>query len=191
LFGEDEVVSSSCLSRLVAFAEDQFPNCDSNFHRQFAFLSHAATVNFLSPLLVRRYGSLDDAKIPTLEWLEKVGSFETIARLTRDGKPTCSKPASLTRKGVPAWYQQYCKSDRFHEMKNRAQQFYQEFMGELHCSVNARHPFEVFHHSDYGRLGMGDEFRFLVPYCNDCHCSISARGPNVPASIPEGVKQWL
>jgi hypothetical protein len=96
------------------------------------------------------------------------------------------------KRTTPEWYDRYCKSARFDSMKDQASMFWREYMGgNLHCSVNARHPFEVFHHSDYGRLGEGDEFRFFIPLCHECHCGITSRGPNVPSSIPEAVKQWL
>jgi len=184
---------SSSISRLIKFAEEAFPDCDSNFHRAVAFLTHDETQNFLMPLLICKYGSLDAAKVPTLEWLEKVGSFETFARLTRNGAGLTvpSGLASKTR-GTPAWYNSYIRSDRFTDMKRQAECFWNSFTGgALHCSVNARHDMECWHHSDYGRLGEGDEFRFLIPLCNDCHASISARGPRIPAAIPEAVKLWI
>jgi len=191
LIGEDCYQISSSVSRLISFAESNFPQCDNNFHRQFAFLSHDATVKFLRPMLASYYGSVDAAKLPALNWLDSVGSFETLARCTRNGGAPPSKPSGIKVKGLPNWYAKYCKSDRFFDMKLRATEFYTEFMGGIRCAVNARHHFQVFHHSDYGRLGEADEFRFLVPYCNDCHCAITARGPNVPSSIPEAVKQWI
>ena len=191
-FGEDEFQVSSTVSQLIRFAEEAFPGCDSNFHRSVAFLTHNETQKFLRPMLVGRFGGLDEAKVPTLEWLEKIGSLETFARCTRNGSAS-SEPrhVGIAKRGTPSWYIDYCKSDRFEDMKQRAGLFWKEYMGEIHCSVNARHPHEVFHHSDYGRLGEADEFRFLVPLCHECHCGVTSRGPNVPSSIPESVKQWI
>jgi len=191
LFGEDEVIASTNISKLVAFAEQQFPTCDANFHRQFAFLSHNATVNFLTPMLIKRFGSLNDAKEPTIAWLENVGSFDTIARATRDGRTACNTAIGLKKKGIPEWYQKYLKSEHFQETKQKAFAFYQEFMGTVTCLVNARHEFEVFHHTDYTELGRENEFRFLAPYCQHCHCAITARGPSVSAYPPEDVKPWI
>lgn len=193
LFGDDEVEVSSSISRLVKFAEESFPDDDANFHRQVAFLTHNETQKFLRPMLISWFGSLDAAKVPTLKWLESVGSFETFARLTRNGSGTSgSSGLSGMRRGMPSWYEIYIKSTRFTNMKIQAQEFWNTFMGgNLHCSVNARHAVECWHHSDYGRLGEGDEFRFLIPLCDDCHASISARGPRIPAAIPEAVKQWI
>lgn len=192
MFGDDEYRVSANISQLIKFAEEAFPRCESNFHRSVAFLTHNETQRFLRPLLVQHFGGLDAAKVPTVEWLERVGSFETFARCTRNGAGSNNK-CSLTarKKTTPKWYIRYCKSDRFLSMKDQARMFWDEYMGTLRCSVNARHSFEVFHHSDYGRLGEADEFRYLIPLCNNCHCAVCGSGPNVPASIPEGVKQWL
>lgn len=191
LFGDDEQCISSNISKLIAFAESEFPDADQEFYRQFAFLSHDATVNFLAPMLKNRFGTLDEAKVPTLNWLNSLGSFETIARRTRNGCDSNPKPCGIVKKRVPEWYERYCKSDRFNYMKQQALTFYNEFMGGIRCAVNGRHEFEVFHHTDYGRLGCADEFRFLVPYCKECHCSIGVRGPNVPSAMPEAVKEWI
>lgn len=191
LFDESPLVVASCnLSELVRFAEQTFPNETSDMHRYVAFLTHQATQNFLGPMLVAKFGSIDDAKLPTIAWLETVGSFETIARLTRVKEGRCSV-VKTKRRRTPDWYGLYNKSQRCHEMKKRAEDHWCKYMGEIHCSVNARHPYEVMHHSDYGRIGEGDEFRFLVPLCNECHASVSCRGPRIPAAIPEGVKQWI
>jgi hypothetical protein len=192
LFGEEEFQVSSTVSQLIRFASEAFPSCDSNFHRSVAFLTHNETQKFLRPMLVSRFGGLDAAKLPTLEWLERIGSLETFARCTRNGAGVSGGASpGITRRGTPDWYAKYCKSDRFEDMKKRALAFWQEYMGGIHCSVNARHPYEVFHHSDYGRLGEADEFRYLIPLCHDCHCGVTGRGPNVPSSIPESVKQWI
>lgn len=192
LFGEEEFQVSSTVSQLIRFAGEAFPSCDSNFHRSVAFLTHNETQRFLRPMLVNQFGGLDAAKLPTLEWLERIGSLETFARSTRNGcGESNGKPVGIAKRGMPDWYVKYGKSDRFADMKARAEQFWREYMGEIHCSVNARHPYEVLHHSDYGRLGEADEFRFLVPLCNDCHCGVTSRGPNVPSSVPESVKQWI
>lgn len=193
LFGEDKTAISSSISQLVRFAEDSFPDADCNFHRMVAFLTHNETQDFLAPMLVAKFGSLDNAKVPTIEWLESVGSFETLARLTRNGAGL-QRPSGLggLKRGTPSWYVQYMASQRFDDMKNRAAEFWRDFLGgQIHCSVNARHLHECWHHSDYGRLGEGDEFRFLIPLCRDCHCGVTSRGPNVPLSVPEGVKQWI
>jgi hypothetical protein len=193
LFGADEFHVSSCIARLIKFAEEEFPDCDSNFHRMLAFLTHNETQNFLRPMLLRQFGTIDAAKMPTIEWLESLGSFETFARSTRSGSGA-EGPSGLTykKRRVPDWYASYVESDRFLVMKCQAKEFWHAYTCEmLHCSVNARHPVECWHHSDYGRLGEGDEFRFLIPLCNDCHASVSARGPRIPAAIPEAVKQWI
>lgn len=190
LFDGPVVVASDNLSELMRWAQDAFPNEEGDLHRYMAFLTHESTQNFLGPMLITKFGSLDDAKIPTVEWLEDVGSFETIARLTREKDNRCTKITTKT-KSIPDWYVTYNKSDRCKQMKERAETYWVGYMGEIHCSVNARHEYEVMHHSDYGRIGEGDEFRFLVPLCNDCHASISARGPRIPAFAPEGVKKWL
>jgi hypothetical protein len=190
LFGEVEYQSSSTVSELIRFAEEAFPDCDCNFHRHVAFLTHQATQQFLRPLIVCGYGGLDEAKLPTLEWLESLGSLETFARSTRSREGN-GKPAKLTKIGTPDWYRRYHATEHYQQVKTQAEQFWLSYMGELHCSVNARHSYEVMHHSDYARMGEADEFRYLVPLCNDCHASVSARGPRVPAAIPEGVKQWL
>jgi hypothetical protein len=190
LFGGVEYESSSTVSELIRFAEDAFPECDSNFHRHVAFLTHEATQRFLRPMIVSTYGTLDSAKMPTLEWLESLGSLETFARSTR-AKEGVTKPASLRKCTTPDWYIKYHTTDHYSQVKAQAEEFWRSYMGSPHCSVNARHEYQVLHHSDYGRMGEADEFRYLVPLCNDCHASVSARGPRIPASLPEGVKQWL
>src|SRR5690606_7777711 len=96
-----------------------------------------------------------------------------------------------SKKTHPAWYRQYCQSDHYKEVKRRAEEAWDTYMNGLHCSVNARHPFEVMHHSDYGRIGAADEFRVLIPLCHDCHATISRRGPVVPGIMPEDVKKWI
>lgn len=192
MFGSDEYRVSSNIRQLIKFAEEAFPGCDSNFHRSVAFLTHNETQRFLRPMLVNQFGAVDAAKVPTLEWLDRLGSFETFARCTRNGVGSETKcTISTTPRGVPAWYARYCKSQRFASMKDQAKMFWEEYMGTLRCSVNARDEFSVFHHSDYGRLGEADEFRYLVPLCNKCHCAVAGRGPNLPSSVPESVKQWL
>jgi hypothetical protein len=190
LFGDPEYQSSSTVSQLIRFAQEAFPQCDCNFHRHVAFLTHQSTQQFLRPLVVCGYGSLDAAKVPTLNWLESIGSLETFARSTRASENN-GKPASLVKLSTPEWYRRYHATDHYKQVKCQAEQFWQSYMGDLHCSVNARHQYEVLHHSDYARMGEADEFRYLVPLCNDCHASVSARGPRVPAAIPEGVKRWL
>jgi hypothetical protein len=190
LFGSDEYRASSTIIQLIRFAEEAYPTEDCNFHRSVAFLTHAATQNFLLDLLVAKFGSLDAAKIPTMQWLYDLGSFETFARSTRAGVGG-SSGLLHTKRRTPAWYVNYCQSDHFQLVKREAAHSWTEYMGGMRCSVNARHTFEVFHHSDYGRLGEADEFRYLVPLCNECHKGITGRGPNVPSAIPEGVKQWL
>lgn len=190
--GTVEVYAPETVSELVEYAKQQFPHCDCNFHRQFAFLTHRATQSFLRPMLLRQFGSIDAAKTETLAWLDALGSLETLARSTRarDGK---SRPSKCKPKPMPDWYVRYLRSGRYKDAKLSALQAWQSMSGskKITCSVNARHAFEVWHHRDYARLGEGDEFRFLTPLCKDCHASISARGPRVPAEIPEGVKQWL
>lgn len=190
LFGDDELQGCNKVCDLVAFSKKHFPECDSNFHRQFAFLTHRASQCFLSPLLVNRFGSIDAAKVPTLDWLDSVGSLETIARSTRSGVGGKPDGAVRTRR-VPDWYTAYCHTGRYQEMKQRAEQWWLDYMGELTCSENARHEYEVMHHRDYGRVGEGDEFRFLVPKCNECHNQMRARGPALPEFVPEAVKKWL
>lgn len=187
----DDYLGECTISKLIVFSEQVFPDEDANFHRRFAFLTHRETQRFLRPLLVSGYGGLDAAKLPTLDWLEGIGTFETFARSTRAKPNGDSPPARLVRRGTPSWYLNYLQSDRFQDMKKKAEDFWGEYMDGIHCSVNARDPYEVMHHSDYARLGSGDEFRYLVPLCNACHCGVTARGPNVPAAIPLGVKRWL
>jgi hypothetical protein len=190
-FDGDVVVATKCMSELMRFSKKEFPDMESDFHRRVAFLTHEETQNFLGPMLSRRFGSIDNAKMPTLNWLESIGSFETLARLTRK-KDEAISPVTVKRRKLPQWYQQYCKSSRFISMKENAKMFWENYFGgNLHCSVNARHEFEVFHHSDYARLGEGDEFRYLVPLCHACHQVVSARGPRVSGAMPESVKQWL
>lgn len=91
LFGEDEYRSSSTVSELIRFAEEAFPDCECNFHRHVAFLTHEASQKFLRPMLTSQFGGLDNAKVPTIKWLEDLGSLETFARCTRakegNGKP--------------------------------------------------------------------------------------------------------
>jgi hypothetical protein len=190
-FDESPVIVASCnLSELVRFAEQTFPNETNDMHRYIAFLTHEATQNFLGPMLKTRFGSIDEAKVRTIAWLEEVGSFETIARLTRS-KDSCCNTVNTRARSHPQWYVLYNKTDRCAEMKRSAEVYWREYMSELHCSVNARHSYEVMHHSDYGRIGEADEFRYLVPLCNDCHASVSVRGPRVPSAAPEGVRRWL
>lgn len=190
LFDDPRIVSSDVVSRLIAFAQQEYPDADSNFHRQFAFLTHEATQNFLSSMLVCKYGSIDNAKQPTLDWLDAVGSFETLARRTRGGCAE-SDPCRLTKRSVPFWYGDYCKSSRFKDMKSQAEHWWRNYMGELTCSENARHEYQVMHHRDYGCLGQADEFRFLVPKCHECHSMIRLKGPAVPQSASDEVKKWL
>jgi hypothetical protein len=168
-----------------------FPNEDANFHREFAFLEHEATIKFLRPILVSHFGTLESAKEPTLDWLlAGVGSLETYARSTRNGGLS-SEPAKLTRRRSPDWYTEYCASSRFRDMKERAEASWREYMEALTCCMNARHEYQAMHHRDYGRLGEGDEFRFMIPLCHECHEHIRARGPGIPSVASEAVKQWL
>lgn len=190
LFAEDEYRTSSTVSELIRFAEEAFPGEDANFHRSFAFLTHQASQAFLRPLLLSYYGSIDEAKVPTVSWLEELGSLETFARSTR-ARECNGKATNICQSRTPAWYTSYCNSGRYADQKAQAESFWRDYMGELHCSVNARHEYEVLHHSDYARIGEGDEFRYLVPLCHACHLSINARGPKVPSAVPESVKQWL
>jgi len=190
LFGEDEYQTSSTVSQLIQFAKEAFPGCDCNFHRHVAFLTHNGTQRFLRPMIVSKSGNIDDGKVPTLEWLESLGSLETFARSTRGGNEN-TKPSPLQKIGPPEWYRQYHATEHYSLVKEEAERFWLGYMGKLHCSVNARHEYQVFHHSDYGRMGEADEFRYLVPLCNNCHASVSASGPRIPAAMPEGVKRWL
>jgi hypothetical protein len=189
LFDGDEILSSKTVSQLIRFAEETFPNNDSNFHRHVAFLTHYASQNFLRPMLLTQYGSLDEAKVPTLNWLESLGSLETFARSTRACNSE-TRPAPLAPRGLPSWYQRYLASDHYQMVKREAECFWVH-NGKVHCSINARHEYEVMHHSCYGRIGEADEFRFLVPLCHSCHASISAKGPRVSATMPEAVKKWI
>lgn len=190
MFDGDEVQSPTTISQLIKFAQDAFPCADINLHRQIAFLTHKATQNFLGPMLVRSFGSIDQAKAPTMDWLECVGSFETFARSTRHNDSNTAG-APVKKREMPAWYRSYKETDRYTEMKERANAHWSEYMGEITCCVDARHKFEVMHHRDYGRIGHGDEFRFLAPFCHGCHVSFSARGPRLDAVCPEAVKRWL
>lgn len=190
LFGEDKYSSSETIARLIAFAKLHFPDENQNFHRRVAFLSHRASIQFLAPMLKGKFGDLDSAKVPTLEWLELAGCFETYARSTRESLPT-AKPVNARPKSMPKWYLDYLKTSRSLEMKSRSESWHRSFMGELACSVNARHPYEVLHHRDYGAIGCADEFRYLTPLCHACHFSINARGPRPPAVMPQGVGKWL
>lgn len=190
IFEQDEYQSSSAISKLIALAEEAFPECDQNFHRQFAFLTHEATQNFLAPLLKDRFGNLPAAKVPTLEWLCQLGSFETFARSTRNGI-VGSSPAQMKIHRTPEWHSRYCGTSRYREMVKRAEESWLNVAPSLTCLVNSRHCYEVMHHSDYGRMGEGDEFRYMVPLCNACHASISARGPRLPSVPPEAVKRWV
>lgn len=190
MFGGDEYRTSSTISDLIAFAKEAFPEQDCNFHRTVAFLTHYSTQNFMRPILVSYFGTLDNAKVPTMEWLERLGSFETLARSTRSNSGN-GNASSCTKSSTPSWYSDYGKTANYRLVKQQAEEFWTRYMGQIHCSVNARHQYEVLHHSDYGRMGEADEFRYLVPLCNDCHASISVRGPRVPAAVPEGVKRWL
>jgi hypothetical protein len=193
MFGQgDQYVVSANVTRLIRFAEEAFPDCDSNFHRSVAFLTHSETQTFLRPMLVQYYGGLDQAQKPTLEWLDRLGSFDTFARATRnDNSANGVCQSGIELRGVPDWYRQYLKSDRFESMCVQAEMHWSDYMGTLRCSVNARDPFNVWHHNDYGRLGEADEFRYLIPLCNDCHCAVGRRGPRLTAVVPESVKQWL
>lgn len=186
----DEYVATERIANLIAFSEENFPENDQNFHRQFAFLTHRATQQFLAPLLRDHFGNLDSAKVPTLEWLDTLGSFETFARSTRSGNGE-SKPAAIKIRSTPEWYAKYCATARYRGMVSEAEHSWTTVLLRLNCAVNSRHEYQVMHHCDYGRLGEGDEFRCMIPLCNDCHASISARGPRLPAEMPEGVKQWL
>lgn len=187
---DDDHIASTCVSQLIAFAEEHFPGQGPEFYRRFAFLTHKATQNFLAPMLKARYGTLDGAKEPTMLWLREVGSFETFARSTRATDGVTMLARESVRK-TPAWYVDYLGTARFRDMKHRAVHLSDEQMGGITCAFNSRHPFEVMHHRDYGRLGQGDEFRYLTPYCHECHRRMRVHGPAVPAAVPEGVKQWL
>lgn len=191
LWGDPEVQASSTIRHLVAFAKEAFPKADCNMHRQVAFLTHKASQEFLSPMLRQRYGSLDAAKIPTLDWLNSVGSFETFARSTRHSVNGSAAGPAIEMRAVPGWYRAYCGTDRFQDMKARAEQWWRDYMGDLTCSENARHEYQVMHHRDYGSLGSADEFRCLVPKCNECHEMMRLRGPSVPKIMPNEVKKWL
>lgn len=191
LFDEGEYRSSTCIRHLMRMAVDHWPDADPNFYRQFAFLTHEATQNFLGPMLVNRYGSIPQAKVPALAWLDELGSLETFARATRQGEESNGRSARLTPKAVPRWYKDYLQTERFREMRERAIEFWRGYMGSLTCTENAGHPFEAFHHRDYDRLGEADEFRYLVPKCHECHNVMRRMGPCLPANPPAGVKQWI
>ena len=190
LFSQAEYVGSSCISRLIAFAEKHFSEEDSEFYRRFAFLTHTASQDFLSPMIMSRFGTLDAGKEPTLLWLQAVGSFETLARSTRSSDGI-SMPAGESLRRTPRWYCDYLTTKRFRGAKIQAMRMADEQMGGITCAFNSRHSFQVMHHRDYGRLGQDDEFRYLTPYCHDCHRRMRVYGPAVPAAAPEGVKRWL
>lgn len=188
--GFDDVQKRTTISSLIAFAKMAFPSQPSDFHRHFAFLEHHATHVFLKPLVIQKFGSLDAAKEPTLTWLEECGSFETFARSCRNGL-SASSPSNMTCKRIPEWYDRYLSTQRCQQMKSLAMSAHEELMGELTCAMNARHPFELMHHRDYGRLGEDDEYRFMIPLCDECHEHMRLRGPAVPADASGSVNRWL
>lgn len=194
LDGREDPIGSDCVKQLIRKAREIFgDDCEQELHRQFAFLTHVATQSFLKPMLVKQYGSLDSAKVPTLDWLSDLGSLETFARSTRSDNCEGGKSSGGERRVLPAWYTKYLQTERWLETKKRAADFWMTFNMQdgLRCSINSRHECEEWHHADYGRCGEGDEFRCLVPLCNRCHGRIRIVGPAVPQNMPEGVKKWL
>lgn len=192
LFSEDEPIGSATVAHLIRKAVEIFPSDDQEVYRRFAFLTHVSTQKFLRPMLEKRYGTLDAAKEPTLQWLDELGSLETFARSTR-GDKCDGRSASCNRRPLPAWYTQYLQTDHWKDTKSRAESLWlSSTMNDgIRCSLNRRHDHECWHHSDYGRCGEADEFRMIVPLCDECHSKLGFRGPAVPQEIPEGVKKWL
>jgi hypothetical protein len=161
--------------------------------RWYIFLTHQATQQFLKPLLIREFGSVDEAKLPTLAWLKNVGSLETIARSCRGGDiETAKAPAASPR--IPPWYTQYMRSSRWDDVKRQAEMLWKQQIftdGQIRCMFNDRHEFNDWHHSDYALVGSGQEFRVLRPVCRTCHNRGRYFGPAVPWRMPEAVKQWI
>lgn len=194
LFGEGEPIGSDCIAKLIRKAREIFGgDCEQELHRRFALLTHVSTQAFLKPMLVAKYGSVDEAKTPTLEWLDDLGSLETFARSTRDSDCSNGQAAGGEKRALPAWYTRYLQTDRWRHVKSEAESLWASAIMRdgLRCNINSRHGVEEWHHADYARCGEGDEFRCLVPLCARCHNQIRIVGPAVPQNIPEGVKQWL
>ena len=194
LFGEADLdPSCGVMARLFAYAKQQWPEWDDNEIRTFMFFEHPATQNFLRPLLIQEYGSIDAAKVHALNWLDELGTFETIARSTRF-KATESAPARVTGGGMPKWYDKYLKSKRFQQVKIDAEVQWKQLVfvdSEIRCHWNHRHAFEVWHHADYTGIGTDLEPRLLVPTCHACHVRGGYNGPRLPHRAPAEVQQWI
>lgn len=196
LFGQHESTASDVICELYKQALYQFgENCEPDLYRQYIFLTHRATQNFLKPLLVKRFGTLDEAKIPTLEWLNSVGSLETIARTTRsDSTGQGCTPVPTEARRVPDWYIKYLRTSRWDDVKRRASELWSNSHfqdGQMRCSFNHRHEFSEWHHADYGLVGSGAEFRTLVPLCSMCHKRLRIVGPAIPYQMPDAVKPFI
>lgn len=191
--GDVVCVGTETVSQLLLFAETEWPDQHQEFWRRFAFLTHPATVTFLRTMLIDKYGSLDAAKEPTMNWLARIGSFETFSRGTRDDESVAKQrgPTGKQVRHVPLWYAEYLATDRWQSVKRQAEQWWRSTIGELSCIDNSRHPYEEMHHRDYGRLGSDNEYRFLVPKCRACHETIRLVGPSLPQECPEAVQRWL
>lgn len=194
--GEIESMAPDVIRILERQARQIFDeDTEQDLIRWYIFLTHSATQAFLKPMLIEKYGSVEDAKQPTLSWLKSLGSLETICRCTRAGQE-CENPKTVPvriRK-VPGWYELYLQSDRWANVKQQAQQLWSKHIfidGQMRCTFNHRHEFSEWHHADYGLVGTGGEFRVLLPVCNGCHTRGRQSGPAVPAHMPEAVKQWI
>lgn len=190
LFGGERFPGITSIADLSRIGWRLLGDVNQNRIRQFVFLNHVATKNYLWPMIINKYGSLESGVDDTLSWLESVGPIETISRQTRKDSEDLEK--EFNNAIVPDWYSQYLVCDHFAETKSKASYRWQVLQGSAtSCAMNSRHALECWHHSDYGRLGEDDEANYLRPLCNSCHEAIRLRGPSVPASPPEAVKQWI
>jgi len=194
--GEIESLAPDVIRILERQARQIFnEDTDQDLIRWYIFLTHSASQAFLKPMLVEKYGSVEDAKQPTLSWLRALGSLETICRSTRAGQD-CENPKTVPAKKreLPDWYKRYLKSSRWKNVQQEAKELWQRHIfidGQMRCTFHYRHPFDVWHHADYGLIGTGGEFRVLLPLCHSCHCRGMFVGPSVSGQMPEAVKQWI
>jgi hypothetical protein len=177
LFDESiDVNGETCIRRLVRFFIEQ--GSDADFARWQALLTQPASQNLFIPQWKAMGWTETEARDHYRKWIDGVGSLETYARSARNYETTGNGgQARLTP---------------LSQVKQEAVQRWSAFLSEgITCAINARHPFMLWHHSDYGRIGCDDEHRWLLPLCDECHALLRQKGPGLSATCPQPVLRWI